>query len=84
MDQPTAFATVAAARALASAGNVDGAIAKLEAVLGERPDDAPTLALLAAFELRRSRLDQAEEAAGAAVKADPELPLAHRVLGLVH
>ncbi|MEQ1865768.1 MAG: tetratricopeptide repeat protein, partial [Micropepsaceae bacterium] len=83
MDQATAQSTLHAAQALARAGNVDGAIAKLQSVLSEAPDDAYTLALLAAYELQRSRPGDAETAARAAVKSDPSLAIAHRILGLI-
>jgi tetratricopeptide (TPR) repeat protein len=84
MDGPSAAGMRHAARALAAAGNLDGAIAKLGAILRDHPDDPESLALLALWEIRRDRVDAAEEAATGAVKAAPEYAFAHRALGLVH
>ena len=83
MDQSTLSNNFSAARALADAGNFDGAIAKLKLVLAEAPDHPYALALMALFQFNAQRRDKAAEAARAALAADAECALAYRVLGLV-
>lgn len=70
-----------AADALAAAGNNDGAIAKLREILREHPEDAHVLAMLAIFQIRANRPEDAVKAGEAAIASDPEYDFAHRSLG---
>lgn len=81
MERDSIESAMQAADALAAAGNNDGAIAKLREILKEHPEHAHILAMLAIFQIRANRPDEAIKAGEAAIAADPEYDFAHRALG---
>ena len=67
---------------LLESGRTELAERELLRYLAQSPDDAWALATLGFCRLRRGKLRAADEAAQAAIAADPELGWAHFVLGL--
>ena len=81
MERDSIESAMQAADALAAAGNNDGAIAKLREILKEHPEHAHILAMLAIFQIRANRPDEAIKAGEAAIAAAPGYDFGHRALG---
>ncbi|MDZ7627569.1 MAG: tetratricopeptide repeat protein [Parvularculaceae bacterium] len=84
MDAEDASRSLSKANALLDAGNLDGAIDDIKAVLAAHPDHAYAQALLGACFLDKGFSKDALREAEAALGRNPNLMLAHRVAGLAH
>ena len=65
-------------------GHTKEAHARIDKLLARVPKNAPALVLKARFYQTEKKLDEALEAAKAAVAADPQLLAAHYLLGSIH
>ncbi len=72
------------ARRLESQGDNTGALAALERAASADPRAAEVKAEIASFQLRRSKRDEAEKAARAAIALDDDNTEGHKVLGLIY
>lgn len=82
MDADEASRSLSKAHALLDAGNLDGAIDDIKAVLAAHPDHAYAQALLGACFLDKGFSKDALKEAEAALARNPNIILAHRVAGL--
>lgn len=79
---PTIDEQYDAAIALQQAGDLDGAIAQLEAILGEKPDFALAHAALGVFYGKLDRHGEAVEHARKVCELEPEDPFSFMALSL--
>ncbi len=71
------------AEALLLAGSTDDAVAMIEGLAAERPDDVDVQTLVGWSLERTGRVDEASEALRAVVEKDPTHPRALRLLGMI-
>lgn len=84
MDAEDASRSLSRAHALIAAGNLDGAIDDIKAVLAAHPDHAFAQALLAACFFDKGFAKDALKEAEIALARDPRLIFGHRIAGLAH